>query len=212
MMFKDRTEAGQLLVNAISNYNLSDAIVIAIPRGGVIVAAEISKALRLPLKLIFIKKVGHPDNPEFAIGAIGKGGREVALDSDYSENDIVQQIQSARLKIRKQIYEYGHSYEECDMKNKLVLLVDDGAATGNSIILAIQELRNFPINKIIVLLPVCPLDTYKKIAKLVEDIICLEIPSNFNAVGQFYENFDQVDDNTIKSLLTENKPFDNKKG
>jgi len=211
-MFKDRTQAGQLLVDAISNYDLSEAVVLAIPRGGVIVAAEIAKAFRLSLKLIFIKKVGHPNNPEFAIGAIGKGGREVALDSDYSEYDIVQQIQSARSKMRNQIYKYGHSYEKCDLKNKVVLLVDDGAATGNSIILAIQELRNFPIIKIIVLLPVCPLDTYKKIAKLVEDIICLEIPLNFNAVGQFYENFDQVDDKAIKSLLKENEPFENKKG
>ncbi len=201
MMFKDRAEAGQLLVNAISNYNLSNALVIAIPRGGVIVAAEISKALRLPLKLIFIKKVGHPDNPEYAIGAIGKGGKELALDAEYSQNEIVQQIKQAQLKIRKQIKEYGHSYEECDLKNKVVLLVDDGAATGNSILLAVKELRSYSIQKIIVLLPVCPLDTYKKIAKLVEDIICLEIPMNFNAVGQFYENFDQVDDQTINKLL-----------
>lgn len=200
-MFKDRAEAGQLLVNAISNYNLSNALVIAIPRGGVIVAAEISKALRLPLKLIFIKKVGHPDNPEYAIGAIGKGGKELALDAEYSQNEIVQQIKQAQLKIRKQIKEYGHSYEECDLKNKVVLLVDDGAATGNSILLAVKELRSYSIQKIIVLLPVCPLDTYKKIAKLVEDIICLEIPMNFNAVGQFYENFDQVDDQTINKLL-----------
>jgi putative phosphoribosyl transferase len=211
-MFKDRTEAGQLLVNAISNFNLSNALVIAIPRGGVIVAAEISKARRLPLKLIFIKKVGHPDNPEYAIGAIGKGGRELALDAEYSQNEIVQQIKAAQLKIRKQIKEYGHSYEECDLKNKVVLLVDDGAATGNSILLAVKELRSYSIQKIIVLLPVCPLDTYKKIANTVDHIICLDTPDNFNAVGQFYENFNQVDDKAIKSLLKENEPFENKKG
>jgi putative phosphoribosyl transferase len=211
-MFKDRTEAGQLLVGAISNFNLSDALVIAIPRGGVIVAAEIAKALRLPLKLIFIKKVGHPGNPEYSIGAIGKGGRELALDSEYSQNEIVQQINSALLKMRKQIKAYGHSYEECDIKNKVVLLVDDGAATGNSILLAVKELRSYSIKKIIVLLPVCPLDTYNKIANAVDQIICLDIPINFNAVGQFYEDFDQVDDEIINNLLLNYGFYGNKKG
>ncbi len=200
-MFKDRNEAGKLLVDTISNLDLSNAIVLAIPRGGVIVASEIAKAYHLPLKLIFIKKVGHPDNPEYSIGAIGQGGKAITLDSDYSENEIVHQIRTARLKMRKQMDVYGHSYSESNLKNKIVFLVDDGAATGNSILLAVKELRNFPVEKIIALLPVCPLDTFKKITKVVDDLICLEIPLNFNAVGQFYENFDQVDDEKIMLIL-----------
>jgi predicted phosphoribosyltransferase len=211
-MFKNRVEAGELLVDAISNHDLSNAFVLAIPRGGVVVAYEIAKALHLPLRLIYIKKVGHPDNPEYSIGAIGQEGKELDLDSDYLENEVVQQIRSAQLKMRKQIEVYGHSYTDSNLKNQIVLLVDDGAATGNSILYGIQELKRLPVKKIIVLLPVCPLDTYKKLLKVADELICLEVPLNFNAVGQFYENFDQVDDQTIKRLLTGVGFSDKKKG
>jgi predicted phosphoribosyltransferase len=200
-MFRNRVEAGKLLVSAISKYNLSDAIVLAIPRGGVVVAAEISKAFKWPLRLIFIKKVGHPNNPEFSIGAIGQDENTIELDSDYTQNEIVAQLQSARLKMRTQIRTYGHVYSDQKVKNKVVLLVDDGAATGNSILLSIKELRKIPVKRIVVLLPVCPLDTYNKIVQHADDVVCLEVPFNFNAVGQFYEDFEQVEDDAIVEIL-----------
>jgi predicted phosphoribosyltransferase len=202
-MFKDRTEAGKLLVSAISKYNLSNAIVLAIPRGGVVVAAEISKAYKLPLRLIFVKKVGHPNNPEFSIGAIGQDENQIELDSDFTQNEIVDQLRNARSKMQKQFRTYGHVYSDRNLKDKVVLLVDDGAATGNSILFSIKELKKIPVKTIVVLLPVCPADTFNKIAQIADDLVCLEVPVNFNAVGQFYEDFQQVaDDEVLKIVKT----------
>jgi putative phosphoribosyl transferase len=204
-MFKDRTDAGKLLVSAISNYNLSNAIVLAIPRGGVVVAAEISKAYKLPLRLIFVKKVGHPDNPEFSIGAIGQDENQIELSSDFNQNEIVTQIRNARSKMQKQLRTYGNVYTDCNLRDKVVLLVDDGAATGNSILFGIKELRKIPVQKIVVLLPVCPIDTYHKIVHEADELICLDLPIGFNAVGQFYEDFEQVDDDEVVKILNKQK-------
>lgn len=200
-MFKDRTEAGKLLVSAISKYDLSHAIVLAIPRGGVVVADEISKAYDLPLMLIFVKKVGHPNNPEFSVGVIGQDENQIELDAHFTQNEIVTQIRNARTKMQKQLRTYGHVYTDVVLKDKVVLLVDDGAATGNSILFSIKELKKIPVKAILALLPVCPMDTYSKIAQQVDDLICLEVPVNFNAVGQFYEDFEQVEDDAIVEIL-----------
>ena len=200
-MFKDRSEAGKRLVSTILNYDRTNAMVVAIPRGGVIVAAEIANSLKIPLRLIYVKKIGHPNNPEFSIGAMAQRNHKIDLHSDFSPNELVSQIHSARIKMQKQYRTYGHAYEQVDLKNKVIFLVDDGAATGNSILLSVKELRAIPVQKIIVMLPVCPRDTFLKIQAVVDELICLEVPENFNAVGQFYENFIQVGDNEVIGIL-----------
>ena len=125
------------------------------------------------------------------------------MDSDFTQNEIVDQLRNARSKMQKQFRTYGHVYSDRNLKDKVVLLVDDGAATGNSILFSIKELKKIPVKTIVVVLPVCPADTFNKIAHIADDLVCLEVPVNFNAVGQFYEDFQQVaDDEVLKIVKT----------
>jgi len=208
-MYTNREEAGKLLANKLINYrDNKEVVIVAIPRGGVPVGFEIANKLNAPLEIVLSKKIGHPFNKEYAIGAatlensiLSDGAKEVSPVYIYEETEQVR----ALLKQRHQLY-YGEN-KPLSLKDKIVILVDDGIATGNTIISCIQLLQLQKPSKIVVALPVAPNSSLRKIREIpeVNEVICLSAPVNFQAVGQFYEEFDQVNDHEVVEILKKTK-------
>ncbi|HSQ47076.1 MAG TPA: phosphoribosyltransferase family protein [Lutibacter sp.] len=215
-MFTNREEAGKLLANKLINYkNNKEVVIVSIPRGGVPVGYELTKKLNAPLEIVLSKKIGHPFNKEYAIGAVtlensilSDASKEVSPVYIYDETENVR----ALLKLRHHLY-YGEN-KPLSLKDKIVILVDDGIATGNTVISCIQLIQLKKPSKIIVALPVAPNSSLRKIREMseVNEVICLSTPVNFQSVGQFYEEFDQVNDNEVIEILKKaNETFSLKK-
>jgi len=204
-MFKDRTDAGLLLVEKLSNYhNNKDAVVVTIPRGGIPLGYVISKGLHLPLEIVLSKKIGHPLHKEFAIGAVTLTDRILSdAANDVSRMYIEAETSRIRTILKERQDGYYDKRKPISFKNKIVIVVDDGVATGNTLMSSIKLIEKQKPSQIIVALPVGPPSVIEKIKKLpyVNDTICLLVPENFRAVGQFYKNFDQVKDNEVVTLL-----------
>ncbi len=204
-MFKDRKEAGELLANKLIEYsNNKNVIVVAIPRGAVSIGAIIAEKLNTPLEIVLSKKIGHPLNKEYAIGAVTLKSQTlndglIGISNTYIEEE-TQRIRTI-LKERLQLY-YGNK-KPLDFRDKIILLVDDGAATGSTLLSSINLIHQENPAEIVVALPVASNSAYKKIKQspYIHRAICLLIPGNFNAVGQFYENFNQVKDDEVVQWL-----------
>jgi len=181
--------------------------VLGLPRGGVPVAYEVAKSLRVPLDVFSVRKLGVPGFEELAAGAIASGGVRV-LNEDvvraipYATEAIeaVTARETAELQRREQLYREGRTAPE--LRDKIAILVDDGLATGATMRAAVKALRQSGAAKIIVAVPVGPLDTCEELAKEADDAICLSTPPFFQAVGQYYENFSQISDDEVRELLT----------
>ncbi|MFB5610521.1 MAG: phosphoribosyltransferase [Nitrosopumilaceae archaeon] len=202
-MIKDRVEAGQLLAEKISSIKEKDFVVLAIPRGGVIVGHEIAKKLGCRLDIAISKKITPPDNPEFAIGAITHDG--TLFRSDYWDNyaeypNLVQEIEKKKLEVKRRLEEYRGS-SEYNIDGKTVILVDDGIATGSTVFAILNWLEKQNVKEIILAIPVMPASIYELMKKKVSLILALESPEDFSAVGQFYKNFDQVPDSEVMKVL-----------
>jgi len=204
-MFLNRAEAGNLLANELTDYiNNDDVVIMAIPRGGVPIGYTISKKLHLPLEIVLSKKIGHPYNKEYAIGAVTLKSK-ILSDAAYEVSDVYIEEETKRirklLKKRQTLY-YGDK-KPMKLKNKRVILVDDGVATGNTVISCIHLIEKLDPDKIIIALPVAPPSAIKSIKEIsdIENVICLHEPRNFSAVGQFYQYFDQVNDQEVIQLL-----------
>ena len=206
-MFKDRIEAGEQLANKLLEYkNNKKAIVVTIPRGGLPIGHIIAKKLSLPLEIVLSKKIGHPLHKEFAIGAVTLNDIILSEDARDISNSYIDNETSrirAILKQRQDMY-YGSS-TPINLKDKTVILVDDGVATGQTLISSINLIHQQEPSQIIVALPVGPPSVITKINNMssVKNTICLLTPSNFQAVGQFYKEFYQVDDSEVIRLLKE---------
>ena len=206
--FPNRAEAGRLLAEKLEKYEgLDDVIVLGLPRGGVPVAYEVAKRLRAPLDVFIVRKLGVPGFEELAAGAIASGGVRV-LNEDvvraipYATEAIeaVTTKETAELERREQIYREERAAPE--LRDKTVILVDDGLATGATMRAAVKALRQRGAAKIIVAVPVAPPDTCQEIAHEADETICLSTPPFFQAVGQYYENFSQTSDDDVRELLT----------
>jgi len=207
-IFRDRKDAGGKLASLLFKYKEGSPIILALPRGGVIVAKEVKEELNAPLGVIVIKKIGHPFSPEYAIGAISENGslavnKDEVREIDYSWfKDMVEKLkQEARKK--HDLYLGGKS--PISIKNKTVIIVDDGLATGLTMLAAIQEVKNQGAGKIVVAVPVAPSDTALKIKEEVDDFVACLTPEDFmGAVGAYYQNFEPVLDeeviNTLKNV------------
>jgi len=210
MLFSDRYQAGQLLAEKLAadlNYSPDASwLVLAIPRGGVIIGHQIAKTLKIPLDIILSKKIGAPQNSELAIGAVGPIGEpsieekmveKLKVDKDYLQGKITE--------IKKEIIFKEKLWREgkppLSLAKKIILLVDDGVATGATIQTAIEIIRQAGPQKIIVAVPVIAKDALVKLEKIADEVVYLEAPELFFAVGQFYQNFDQVTDKQVKELL-----------
>lgn len=206
-MFANRREAGELLFKELLPYkNNRDAILVALPRGGVPVACILSEKLNLPLEIVLSKKIGHPENREFAIGAVTLNSKIVepwALE-EVSSTYLNQEIERIRALLKKRLQWYYGAQAPIDLRNKTVIVVDDGVATGNTLISSIQLIEQQQPREIIVALPVAPPSAIRKIKLFtpVEKVLCLEVPLHFQSVGQFYEDFGEVTDQEVIRLLT----------
>lgn len=207
MFFYDRNDAGKRLASALKSYgNNSNAIVVALPRGGVVVGYEVAKALNLPLEIVCPRKLGAPFNPELAIGAVTETGesilseelmQELGISPDY----LKQQIEQEKKKAQWRLQHYRQGKPPREFKGKIVLLVDDGLATGATMRAAIKTVKAEGAKKIVMAIPVAPPDTLRKLRSEVDETVCLEAPSSFYAVGQFYHSFDQVTDEEVVELF-----------
>lgn len=207
MVFRDRRVAGRSLARALRTYaERPDVIVLGLPRGGVPVAFEIAEALGLPLDVFLVRKLGLPGNEEYAMGAIASGGvREINVPVlrriGVPEAAIVAAVDREERELHRRERVYRGDLAPVTLRDRTVILVDDGLATGSSMRVAVKAARACGARKIIVAVPVGPSDTVRDLARLADDVVCLAQPEPFLAVGRFYENFDQTTDEEVVELL-----------
>src|SRR5438105_4200205 len=206
--FANRSEAGRLLAEKLEKYaNRNDVIVLGLPRGGVPVAYEVAKRLHVPLDVFIVRKLGVPGFEELAAGAIASGSVRVlnedvmrAIPYGDAAIEAVTAKETAELQRREQIYREGRPAPE--LRDKIVILVDDGLATGATMRAAVKALQQRGVAKIVVAVPVGPSDTCEELAHEADEAICLNTPPFFQAVGQYYEDFSQTGDDDVRALLT----------
>jgi predicted phosphoribosyltransferase len=202
MIFADREEAGVHLAAVLSKFRRRDGVVFGLPRGGVILGKIVADKLDMPLELLIPRKIGHPDNPEFAIGAISEDGTLVNEIEGVSEvwlRSIVER-ETQEAKRRRQLYAQGKMPSK--LKGRLALIVDDGVATGFTLLAAIQQARQLNPLKVVVAVPVIPKDRVGLIKAAADELIALIIDPDFAvSVGSYYRNFPEVsDEEVIKAL------------
>lgn len=204
---RNREVAGQALANELARYrNGREIIVLALPRGGVPVAAQVANALRAPLDLMLVRKLGTPERPELAMGAIASGGKQV-LNTDVvraygiSSEEIAEVEARERKEIARRAQAYRGKRPAPQLEGRLVMLVDDGLATGVTMRAAIDAARAGGAHTIIVAVPVAPLETLKQLKRKADEIYCLASPHPFFSIGQWYQRFDQVQDEEVIELL-----------
>lgn len=213
-LFKDRKDAGRQLAQALlDNYtNRSDVLVLALPRGGVPVAFEVARALRAPLDIFLVRKLGVPGHEELAMGAIASGGVRVMNDTVVDALNIPNQLIEAvaekegqELERRERAYRGGRP--KPDVRGKTVILVDDGLATGASMRAAIAGLRTHDPANIVIAVPTTSPETCEAFEDAVEDVVCAETPQPFFGVGFWYQDFSQTTDEEVRSLLARAQHF-----
>jgi putative phosphoribosyl transferase len=205
--FKNRLDAGTLLAQQLSVYSSNpNAVVLALPRGGVPVGFAIAQQLQLPLDVLLVGKLGVPGHEEYAMGAIAFGGQHLIEADLVNElgissaaiNEIIQR-KSDELTRREKLYRANHP--PLDVNERVVILVDDGLATGLTMLVAIQALRQMIPAKIVVAIPVAAQDSLQHIKSEADDVICLSAPERFHAVSLWYDDFNQVSDVEVIQLL-----------
>lgn len=206
-IFKDRKSAGKLLAKRLNEYrDKKDVIVLGIPRGGVVVASEVARKLNLPLDIIVTRKIGSPNQEELALGAVDPDGQIVwdqeLLDQLRIDNgQLTIEDEVNEIKRRDKLYRQGK--ELFDISNRTVILVDDGIATGSTTLAAAKYLRSHQAKEIILAVPVASQEALSKLSVSVDQLVVLETPQYFQAVGQFYHQFEPVTDSEVVQLLTE---------
>ena len=207
-MFSDRREAGRELARLLpASLRSDDVVVLALPRGGVPVAFEIAQALGAPLDVFLVRKLGTPGHPELAMGAIASGGIRVLNDEvvEYLNIprdliDAVAEREQAELERREAAYRQGRPMPS--LRNRTVILVDDGLATGSTMKAAVEAAKHEQPTRVIVAVPVGAPETCRELAKRADEVICARMPTPFSAVGQWYRDFTQTTDEEVKNLLT----------
>ncbi len=202
-MFTDRKQAGRELAERLKSFRTKDVVVVAIPRGGLPIGAIVAKELNAPLDVVVTKKIGHPENPEFAVGAISQEGYILNPEFRVTEDYLSGQITKLREVIQKRLDLYYSKARPHDLRDKWVVLVDDGIATGHTILASIDLILNQYPAGIVVATPVAPPATIQKLKNVsfVNDVVCLEQPEDFSSVGQFYKNFLPVSDEEAVAIL-----------
>ena len=207
-MFRDRQDAGRLLARKLEEFRGQDAVVLALPRGGVVLGYEIAQALQLPFDIVVTRKIGHPNDPEYAICAVDEKGTLLCNEAERASIDPVwlkEETHRQQKEAHRRAILYRGGKEPVALAGKTVIIADDGVATGLTMRLAIAAVRVHHPKRIIVVVPVAPSDVVQKIKREADDIIVLESPEDFlGAVGTHYERFDQVEDAEVVRLLTKN--------
>jgi predicted phosphoribosyltransferase len=200
-ILKNRKEAGILLSEKLEKYQDSDSIILAVPRGGVPIGYEIAKNLHLPLDIILSKKIGHPLNKEFAIGAVSLDSTIINKHPEIPKEYFEKEIKKLRELLKDKYNLYMSNRKPGDVKGKTVIVVDDGIATGSTLLASIAMLRKSKPEKIIVAVPVVPYDIVSIFQQNTDEFIYLISSKEFSGVGGFYEDFEQVTDEEVIRLL-----------
>lgn len=207
MMYRDRRHAGRELAQQLMHYaDRDDVIVLGLPRGGVPVAFEVARALRAPMDVFLVRKLGLPGNEEYAMGAIASGGVRVLVDDAVRHFHIDQRVidaaaerESRELQRREQAYRGGRPLPA--LEGKVSIVVDDGLATGATMRAAITALRRLHPARIVVAVPVAAAEACGQLRAQVDELVCPQTPAGFAGVGQWYQDFSQTDDAEVRRLL-----------
>lgn len=205
MRFRDRADAGRVLATRLTHLRAAEPVVVGLPRGGVPVAAEIADALDSELDIVLVRKVGAPHREELAVGAVGEDGVTVRNDAVLHDlgltwDDLADEIAHERDEIRRRATSLRPGPRP-DLRDRTVILVDDGIATGATVVAALRILRHLGAAHIVLAVPVAPPDALRVLAPLTDEIVCPATPAHFAAVGQWYDDFTQVPDRHVRKLL-----------
>jgi putative phosphoribosyl transferase len=201
LRFDNRKEAGTMLAEKLQEYRDSEAVILAVPRGGVPIGYELAKTLNLPLDIILSKKIGHPHNPEFAIGSVSLENIVADKYPGVSEEYIKKQTEKIRKELRNKFDYYAEVRPNYDIQEKTAILTDDGIATGNTLLVTTELLRSRGAKKIVIAVPVLPLDRVESVAEIADELIYVFAPKYYPGVGLFYSDFAQVKDEEAKEML-----------
>lgn len=205
MHFLDRRDAGRQLGKTLAKYRGKDTVVYALPRGGVVVGYEVAKALQAPLDLVITRKIGHPQNPEYAVCAVTEDGELMCDEFEKAalgKRWLKQKVEQERNEAMRRRKVYLDDKKRISAKNKRAIVVDDGIATGLTIRAALQSLKKEKPKKLIVAVPVAPCGTVAILQKEVDAVFVLEDAKNYlGAVGAYYDNFSQVNDDEVIKLV-----------
>lgn len=207
MIFKDRKEAGEKLAEKLKHFKNAEAIVYALPRGGVIVGHEIAQSLNLPLDLFITRKICHEFNPEYAICAVTENGHNICNENEKMEANkkwFERRLKEEQKEAKRRREVYLKNRAMLSPKNKIAIIVDDGIATGLTMMLAIREIKLENPSKIIIVVPVLPNNVVNKIKSEVDEIVALKIDENYiGAVGEYYEDFSPVGDYDVIKIMSD---------
>ncbi|MEW6002550.1 MAG: phosphoribosyltransferase [Nitrospirota bacterium] len=215
-MFRDRRDAGMQLAERLRGYkDRDDVLILALPRGGVVTGYEIARSLNAPLDVLIVRKIGFPGQPEFAIGAISETGTiflneriisTYGVSNEYVESEISRQEKEISRRVK--LYRQEKSIRE--LEGKIIILVDDGVATGATTKAAIETLKKEKIKELVVAIPVSPPQTADELKKMADEFVCIETPYDFMAVGAHYLDFTQVSDEEVIDLLKKSAALEEK--
>ena len=206
-VFTDRADAGRQLAGWLSAYaGRSDVVVLALPRGGVPVAAEVAARLGAPLDVFLVRKLGVPGHPELAMGAIAEGGvmvvsQGILADLGIPRTALEQVAVRERLELERRDTQYRGTRQRPTLRDKVAILIDDGLATGATMEAAVMALRDHQPSRIVVATPVGARDACERIGRVADEVVCALIPESFMAVGQWYRNFGQTSDEEVRALV-----------
>jgi len=206
MRFRDRAEAGRQLARRLGHLLEREPVVVGLPRGGVPVAAEIARELKAPLDIVLVRKVGAPHRKELAAGAVGEDG--ITVENSFvlqglglSWEDLSDQVAKERAEVVRRAVSLRLDRERIALAGRTVVVVDDGIATGSTVVAAIRVVRGLGAREVVLAVPVAPADAIEQLDELADEVVCLQTPVQFSAVGQWFEDFRQVSDGEVRALL-----------
>lgn len=202
-MFTNREEAARLLSQKLIHLKNQHPVVLAIPRGGVVLGKIIADQLEAPMDVAMTKKIGHPENAELAIGAVSMESEVAICNLNIPEKYFNEKVREVRQLLRERYEKYSGKRKSISLSGATAILVDDGIATGSTMLATIRLIKEQHPDKIVVAVPLAPPSVAKKIAQEADELIVLETPENFSAIGQFYDEFHQLNDDEVFVLLND---------
>lgn len=207
MRFRDRKDAGRQLAAMLTRYQDESPWVLGLPRGGVPVAYEVAQALKAPLDVWVVRKVGAPGQPELGVGAVAEGGalfldRRMVRSLGFSETEVMRTAEREAEEVAARVARFRGTHPPPELEGRTVIVVDDGVATGGTVRAAIQALRERRPGRIILAVPVGAVESLESLSELVDDLVCVYPAEYMMAVGEFYEDFRQTSDEEVRTLLS----------
>jgi putative phosphoribosyl transferase len=206
MRFRDRADAGRQLAQRLGHLLEREPVVVGLPRGGVPVAAEIARELKAPLDIVLVRKVGAPHRRELAAGAVGEDG--ITVQNSFvlrglglSWADLSDQVARERAEVERRAVTLRPGGERIPLAGRTVVVVDDGIATGSTVVAATRVVRGLGAREVVLAVPVAPAEAIGQVGELADEVVCLHLPVHFSAVGQWFEDFRQVSDREVRALL-----------